>query len=293
MLKPVNPVELRTTVEIALYKHQLEQARAEKAELESDNRRRSSEMRHAVHENNESFRMMIEAVKDYAILMLDADGRIASWNFGAERLKGYSKQEIIGQHFSKFYTADDIAAISRSSTWKSPQRRGQDRRSWDGGSARTARNSLPMSSSRRCTTPMDSCGDLRRSRRMSPRARTPSAGCTKPHRCCARCSTPPRRPPSSPPIRVSAIKVFNAGAERLLGYASEEVVGCAMPLLLHDPEEIRVCGEELGAQLGRSIEGGQIFQVPSMHGRSREWNYLRKDGGRVRGGSGGDTHANL
>jgi signal transduction histidine kinase/CheY-like chemotaxis protein len=52
-------------------------------------------------------------------------------------------------------------------------------------------------------------------------------------------------------------------------------------LLLHDREEIRVCGEELSAQLGRPIEGGQIFEVASMHGRSREWSYLRKDGGRI------------
>ena len=96
--KPVNDVDLRTTVEIALYKHQLEQARAEKAQSDR-----------AVHESNESFRVMIEAVKDYAIVMLEADGRIASWNVGAERLEGYCKQEIIRQHFSKLYTSDEVA----------------------------------------------------------------------------------------------------------------------------------------------------------------------------------------
>src|ERR1700689_319896 len=76
------------------------------------------------------------------------------------------------------------------------------------------------------------------------------------------------------------IKVFNVGAERLLGYASDEIVG-RTTLLLHDPEEVRLCGEELSAQLGRQIEGGEIFKVPSMHGRSREWSYVRKDGGHV------------
>ena len=41
---------------------------------------------------------------DYAIYMLDAEGRVASWNPGAERIKGYTAAEIIGQHFSRFYT---------------------------------------------------------------------------------------------------------------------------------------------------------------------------------------------
>jgi PAS domain S-box-containing protein len=109
LLKPVNVVDLRTTVKLALYKHQLEQVRAEKAENERLQEATLKEMRRAVHESNESFRMMIEAVKDYAIIMIGVDGRIASWNVGAERLKGYCEREILGQHFSKFYTADDVA----------------------------------------------------------------------------------------------------------------------------------------------------------------------------------------
>jgi PAS domain S-box-containing protein len=109
LLKPVKAVELRTTVEIALYKHQLERARANAAELQTQKEAALVEMGRAVHESNQSFRMMVEAVKDYAIIMLDVDGRIASWNMGAERLKGYSEQDIIGQHFSVFYTADDVA----------------------------------------------------------------------------------------------------------------------------------------------------------------------------------------
>lgn len=48
------------------------------------------------------------AVKDYAIFMLDAHGRVSSWNTGAERIKGYTSEEIIGEHFSRFYTQEDI-----------------------------------------------------------------------------------------------------------------------------------------------------------------------------------------
>jgi len=52
---------------------------------------------------------MVDSVKDYAIIMLDPSGRVASWNQGAERIKGYRASEIIGKDFSCFYTADAVA----------------------------------------------------------------------------------------------------------------------------------------------------------------------------------------
>ncbi|MEA2182958.1 MAG: hypothetical protein QOF69_2143 [Solirubrobacteraceae bacterium] len=55
-------------------------------------------------------RMMVGDVRDYAILMLDTQGKVATWNAGAERFKGYEADEIIGQHFSVFYVPDDVAA---------------------------------------------------------------------------------------------------------------------------------------------------------------------------------------
>ena len=55
----------------------------------------------------ERFRLLVEAVTDYAIYMLDPAGHIASWNAGAERAKGYQRPEIIGEHFSRFYTPED------------------------------------------------------------------------------------------------------------------------------------------------------------------------------------------
>jgi len=56
----------------------------------------------------ESFRLMVESVTDYAIVMLDPEGRVVSWNSGAQRIKGYSAEEIVGQHFSRFYPLEDI-----------------------------------------------------------------------------------------------------------------------------------------------------------------------------------------
>jgi PAS domain S-box-containing protein len=57
---------------------------------------------------SERFRLLVEGVRDYAIFMLDPQGHIVTWNIGAERIKGYSTAEIIGQHFSKFYRREDI-----------------------------------------------------------------------------------------------------------------------------------------------------------------------------------------
>jgi PAS domain S-box-containing protein len=61
-------------------------------------------------QSEERFRLLIESVKDYSILMLDPVGRVVSWNAGAQRIEGYSAEEIVGQHFSRFYLPDDVAA---------------------------------------------------------------------------------------------------------------------------------------------------------------------------------------
>jgi PAS domain S-box-containing protein len=64
----------------------------------------------AILETERRFRILVEGVIDYAIYMLDTNGIITNWNTGAERLKGYSADEILGQHFSKFYTKEDRAS---------------------------------------------------------------------------------------------------------------------------------------------------------------------------------------
>src|ERR1700729_595159 len=58
-------------------------------------------------DENERFRLLVDAITDYAIYMLDVDGFVSSWNAGARRFKGYEDAEIVGQHFSRFYTQED------------------------------------------------------------------------------------------------------------------------------------------------------------------------------------------
>src|SRR6266446_4361855 len=66
------------------------------------------EAEEALRQSEERFRLLVSEVADYAILMLDPEGHIVSWNTGAERIKGYRSEEIIGQHFSRFYPAEDL-----------------------------------------------------------------------------------------------------------------------------------------------------------------------------------------
>jgi PAS domain S-box-containing protein len=61
-----------------------------------------------LRESEERFRLLVEGVKDYAIFMLDAEGYVTTWNLGARRIKGYESEEIIGEHFSIFYTDQDV-----------------------------------------------------------------------------------------------------------------------------------------------------------------------------------------
>jgi diguanylate cyclase (GGDEF)-like protein/PAS domain S-box-containing protein len=56
----------------------------------------------------DQFRLLVDGVTDYAIVMLDPDGHVTAWNAGAERIKGYSGEEVIGTHFSRFYTPEDV-----------------------------------------------------------------------------------------------------------------------------------------------------------------------------------------
>jgi PAS domain S-box-containing protein len=72
----------------------------------SERRRHEEELRRS----EERFRLMVEVVQDYAIFMLDGQGRVASWNAGAQRIKGYSAEEIIGRHFSAFYPPEVAAS---------------------------------------------------------------------------------------------------------------------------------------------------------------------------------------
>jgi len=82
-------------------------------------------MQEAARQNEERFRLLVESIKDYAIIMLDADGNIATWNAGAQRITGYSADEILGQHFSVFYPEADVRAGKTERELRVAQRDGR------------------------------------------------------------------------------------------------------------------------------------------------------------------------
>ena len=105
LVKPFNERELRATIEIAFFTHQMERTLA-------DERAR----RHAAEE----FRILVDGVRDYAIFMLDGNGQVTTWNSGAERLKGYKRDEVVGKDLSIFYRKKHGRPATRSGCWKRP-----------------------------------------------------------------------------------------------------------------------------------------------------------------------------
>jgi PAS domain S-box-containing protein len=97
--KPLDPeiISAKVSVFVELYRaKELSRERGEKLA--------------ALLEETERYRLLVASVKDYAIFVLDPGGHVATWNPGAERIKGYAAGEIVGKHFSTFYPPDDIVA---------------------------------------------------------------------------------------------------------------------------------------------------------------------------------------
>ena len=79
----------------------------------------------AAHEGEERFRLLVDSVQDYAIIRLDPAGRVVSWSVGAERIKGYPAQEILGREFSCFYTPEDATAGKPAANLREAAERGR------------------------------------------------------------------------------------------------------------------------------------------------------------------------
>jgi PAS domain S-box-containing protein len=87
--------------------------------------------REALKRSEEQFRLLVQSVTDYAIYMLDQEGRVSSWNAGAQRIKGYLADEIVGAHFSRFYTEEDRAKGEPAKALETALREGRfEREAW-------------------------------------------------------------------------------------------------------------------------------------------------------------------
>jgi PAS domain S-box-containing protein len=106
--KPLQHEEVLARVQTHLRLRNLtKQLQAQNLQLEQEIKQRQQQQS-ALRQSEERFRQVIESVKDYAIFMLDLEGYVVSWNAGAKRILGYQAAEIIGRHFSCFYTDADL-----------------------------------------------------------------------------------------------------------------------------------------------------------------------------------------
>src|SRR5436305_9847521 len=81
----------------------------------------------ALHQTAEQFHILVDSVEEYAIYMLDPNGNVVTWNTGAQKIKGYTAQEIVGKNFACFYTAEDVAGGKPQRNLREAARRGHIR----------------------------------------------------------------------------------------------------------------------------------------------------------------------
>jgi PAS domain S-box-containing protein len=171
-------------------------------------------------------RMMLDSVKDYAIFMLDANGRVQTWNTGARAIKGYTAEEIVGSHFSRFYPPEDVRQGRPQRELQTAARAGTyEEEGW-----RVRRDGSRFWANVLITAIRDESGELTgyvkvtrdlTERRESERVRSIVENVVDGIITVS---------------EVGLIESFNRAAERMFAYAAEEVLGQSAALLLADDD---------------------------------------------------------
>jgi PAS domain S-box-containing protein len=135
----------------------------------------------ALRDSEEQYRMLLDGVQDHAIFMLDPQGRIVSWNAGAERIQGYSAEQVIGRNFSCLFPAEDIQrGRPRRCSPPLPPTAGMKNKAC--GYGRMAPGFWPMSPAPHCATRWEGCAASQKSAAILAKARRrerSTAGCWK------------------------------------------------------------------------------------------------------------------
>lgn len=230
---------------------------------------------------DEKLRRMVWAVKDYAILMLDTTGHVVTWNEGAQRIKGYRAEEIIGRHFSTFYPAD-VAAIGKPALeLKIAEEKGRyEEEGW-----RVRQDGSQYWASVVITALRDEDGRLsgfaKVIRDMPEPKDTEQALLTAEALQKAIFNSA-----NFSKIATDAkgvIQIFNVGAEHMLGYKAIEVMNKVTPADISDPQEVIARARALSAEVGTPIAPGfeaLVFKASRGIEDIYELTYIRKDGSR-------------
>jgi PAS domain S-box-containing protein len=235
----------------------------------------------ALRESEERFRLLVEGVHEYAIILLDLDGRVVSWNAGAERLKGYKAEEIIGRSFCVFYPPDDIAAGKPTMELKLAAELGR----WEDEGWRVRADGARFWANVLITALKDDAGNLRgfskltrdiTERKQAEEALLKAGALQNAIFNSANFS-------SIATDAKGVIQIFNVGAERMLGYTAVEVMNKITPADISDPQEVITRAEALSVELGTPITPGfeaLVFKASRGIEDIYELTYIRKDGSR-------------
>ncbi len=248
-------------------------------------------------EVEEPFRLMVEAVADYAVFMLDAQGTVATWNLGAQRIKGYDAEEIIGRHFSTFYPPEAIASglPQRELVMAASVGRYEDE-GW-----RLRKDGTKFWANVVITALRAPGGELigfvKITRDLTER-RAAEESLQQAHdqqaqlaeRLADAHSFLSNILNSSTMVSVISfnamgiITLFNRGAERMLGYTPAEVIGKRTPMLFHKTIEIEEAAHRLYRRTGERTQGVGVLAALIGHEQQHqaEWSYIRKNGEEIK-----------
>jgi PAS domain S-box-containing protein len=235
----------------------------------------------ALRDSEERFRLFVEGVHEYAIILLDREGLVVSWNAGAERVKGFKSGQIIGRSFSVFYPPEDLAAGKPARELNLAAELGR----WEGEGWRVRADGTRFWASVLITALKDNAGNLRGfsklTRDITERKEAEEA--------LLRAGALQRAIFNSANFSSIAtdakgvIQIFNVGAERMLGYTAAEVMNKITPADISDPQEVIARAEALSLELGTPIKPGfEALAFKASRGIEDiyELTYIRKDGSR-------------
>jgi diguanylate cyclase (GGDEF)-like protein/PAS domain S-box-containing protein len=222
-------------------------------------------------------RILVADVQDYAILMLDEGGRIATWNAGAERFKGWRAEEIIGQDFSVFYPPEDVVAGKPRRELEIAAAEGRlEDEGW-----RVRKDGTRFWANVVITAVRDSEGRLRGygkvTRDLTERRAQERAVVEREQLVTGVLNAATEQAIIGTDLD-GTITVFNTGAERMLGYGADDVVGRATAVQFHDTGEIAARAAELGVPPGFGVLTSAAARGEA---ETREWTYVRADGARL------------